>query len=315
MFAAIVLIITAAVNAVYAKRRGGDLYGTNKFASIPAALQICNFGSSHGIYAFNYEKLENRYDCFNFGLTAQFPSYDYILFQYYGDHIMEGTVVFIPISYSSLFGTGELGDTSFSSINMKYYSFLPASSIKEYDALTDIRVRYFPALSADTGDLIRTLLGISKPVNNRDVGIVATDIDIDKHAANRFDVHIGDKRIYYDADGNRIENQEEIDALCALVRGCQEKGAVPILITTPFLHEYTDQIKENAPEFYDHFYSVIDRVVRDTGVEYYDYAFDERFANEYSWFINSDHLNQEGARNFTDIVMEEIVYAKGYLDK
>ena len=72
----------------------------------------------------------------------------------------------------------------------------------------------------------------------------------------------------YDDDGNRIENQEEIDALYALIKGCQEKGAIPILITTPYLHEYTDAVKENTEDFYDQFYSIIDRVVTDTGVEY-----------------------------------------------
>lgn len=83
----------------------------------------------------------------------------------------------------------------------------------------------------------------------------------------------------------------------------------------PFPQEYTDEIKKTDEEFFNRFYSTIDQVVKDTGVEYYDYAFDERFANEYSLFMNIDHLNKEGARNFTNILMDEIVYAKGYLDK
>lgn len=83
----------------------------------------------------------------------------------------------------------------------------------------------------------------------------------------------------------------------------------------PFLHEYTEAVDKCAEDFYDHFYSIIGQIVWDTGVEYYDYAFDERFVNEYSWFWDADHLNSEGARNFTNILMDEIVYAKGYLDK
>ena len=282
LFVLIIAIITLAVNFVYVKRHKSD---TDKFDFIPATVQICNFGSSHGAYGFNYEDIENQYDCFNFGLPGQNLSYDYRIFQYYGDHIVDGTVVFIPVSYFSLFGTKEIVRDEFVSKNRKYYPILPASLIKEYDYKTDIYVRYFPSLVTATDDLILTLLGILENANNVDWTSDATAINISENAEHNFENHVGNNKRFYDDDGNRIENQEEIDALYALIEGCQEKGAIPILITTPFLHELTDEIKKNAEDFYDHFYSIIDRIVRDTGIEYYDYAFDERFVNEYSWFI------------------------------
>lgn len=309
MFVLAISTITTAVNYVYVKRGGLDLYGTNKFASISDTVQICNFGSSHGMYGFNYEDLESDFDCFNFAMSAQSLSYDYRLFQHYGDHIVEGTVVFIPVSYFSLFGIDETNKDGFLSKNKRYYFILPSPLIKEYDYKTELYARYFPALTANTGILIMTLLGKSVDINAVNDAYAGAD------AIAKFNWHIGNRAIYYDDAGNRIENQEEIGALYALIEGCREKGAVPILVTTPHLHEYTDIVKEKAPDFYDQFYSIIDRVVRDTGAEYYDYAFDERFVNEYSWFKDTDHLNQEGARNFTNIVMDEIVYAEGYLDK
>lgn len=309
MFVLAISTITMAVNYVYVKRGGLDLYGTNKFASISDTVQICNFGSSHGMYGFNYEDLESDFDCFNFAMSSQSLSYDYRLFQHYGDHIVEGTVVFIPVSYFSLFGIDETNKDEFLSKNKRYYFILPSPLIKEYDYKTELYARYFPALTANTGILIMTLLGKSVDINAVNDAYVGAD------AIAKFNGHIGNRTIYYDDAGNRIENQEEIGALYALIEGCREKGAVPILVTTPHLREYTDIIKEKAPDFYDQFYSIIDRVVRDTGAEYYDYSFDERFVNEYSWFMDTDHLNQEGARNFTNIVMDEIVYAKGYLDK
>lgn len=313
IFAVIISIITALISFIYVKRHGLDPYGPEKFAAIPNTIQICNFGTSHGMLAFNYEDFEDEYACFNFGLSSQSLSYDYRLFQYYGDRIVEGAVVFIPVSYPSLFGIEESSKSGFWSKNNRYYTILPPSLIKEYNLMSDIYVRLFPALMTNTGNLIKTLLGIK--IKDTTWQGTAANIDIAADALRGFDEHVGDRATYYDDDGNRIENQEEIGALYALVRGCQEKGAIPVLITTPFLREYTATIKENAPDFYDHFYSVIDRVVRDTGVEYYDYAFDERFANEYSWLRDTTHLNKEGARNFTNIVMEEIVYANGYLDK
>ena len=310
VFAVTISVITAAVNFVYVKRHRAD---TDKFAAIPDTIQICNFGSSHGMFGFDYGDLKNDYVCFNFGLSSQTLSYDYRLFQYYGDHLAEGAVVFIPVSYFSLFGAAESSQEDFLSKNRVYYSILPASLIKEYDFQTDLYARYLPALGAGASDLIKTLLGKSRDSLSEFGQRVATDIDIAEDAESVFDSHIIRNKL--DNNGNRIKNQEEIDALYALIKGCWEKGAIPVLITTPYLHEYTDIIKENAPDFYVQFYSIIDRVVRDTGVEYYDYAFDERLVNERSCFIDSGHLNREGARIFTNILMEEIVYAKGYLDK
>ncbi|MGN0505298.1 MAG: hypothetical protein ACI4FZ_01980 [Lachnospiraceae bacterium] len=307
VFVIIIAIVIMSVNFVYVKQYQRDSDYRNKFASIPDTLQICDFGSSHALYGYNYEDISDNYSCFNFGMVSQFLSYDYRLFQYYGEHIDDGTVVFITVSYSSLFGNKETSYDSFASKNKRYYSILPKSLIKEYDFVTDMLINYVPALGVDTGVLIKTLLGRSNDVVWQRV---ATDIDVGKNAEDAFYGHIVNGK--YDEEGNRIKNQEEIDALYALVKGCQEKGAIPVLITTPYLQEYTDEVKENAGDFYNEFYSIIDQVVEDTGVEYYDYAFDERFSNNYSWFMDSDHLNKEGARNFVDILMREIVYEKGY---
>ena len=310
IFVIIISSITAAVNYVYISRKGPDRYSINKFALVPDMIQICNFGTSHGM-RFSYEDLENEYACFNFALSAQSLSYDYRLFQYYGDRIVEGAVVFIPISYFTLFGRGEVSESDFLSKNTRYYPILPASLIKNYDYKTYLLFRYLPALTANTGDLILSLLKTTMVTNEEALQKVVADEDIGESAKLAFDSHVGNRK-YYDIEGNRIENQEEIDALYALVKGCQEKGAVPILISTPYLHEYTDLIKENTADFYDQYYSIIDRVVKDTGVEYYDYAFDERYINKPAWFNNADHLNMEGGRKFVDILMREIVYAKGY---
>ena len=109
-----------------------------------------------------------------------------------------------------------------------------------------------------------------------------------------------------DDDGKRYVNQEEYDSLVMLINGCREIGADPVLITTPFLREYTDQIKTDKT-FYDDFYGVINDIVSTTHIQYYDFAFDERFVDHYDLFMNSDHLNEEGARVFVDILMEEVV--------
>ncbi len=311
-FIVAITVIILIVNSVYIKLDKSNPDYINKFEDIPDKIQICNFGSSHGLYGYNYEDIEDKYKCFNFGLVSQTLSYDYRLFQYYGDHIEEGSVVFITISYFSLFGKDEVNEDDFESKNKRYYTILPPSLIKEYNFKTDLLVRRLPSLGVDTIVLIKTLLGDSTGRNFEEWQQTAMDIDVDKDAQAAYVRHIEKNK--YNEGGHRIVNQEEIDALYALIEACKEKGAIPVLITTPYLSEYVEEIKENAPHFYDDFYAIVNRIVKDTGVDYYDYAFDERFTDAYAWFMNSDHLNRDGARKFVNILMQEIIYEKG-LDK
>ena len=72
---------------------------------------------------------------------------------------------------------------------------------------------------------------------------------------------------------------------------------------TPF-SSYYNALVENS--FLYDFYDTIDRIVSDTGVSYYDYSHDERFSDNLIYFSDPDHLNEEGARYFMEILEEEI---------
>lgn len=304
IFVLILTAIVVSVDAVYEKRWGGSDY-ENEIATLPAHVQICDFGSSHALYGYNYEDL-TAYDTYNFGMSSQSLSYDYRLFEEYGDHIGEGTVVFITVSYFSLFGKSEIYDDDFESKNKRYYDILSPSRIKKYNFVTDVMIHRLPVLSETPETIVRTILH-GRPVDpnkGTDWLRVASDINVKEDAETAFGRHIGAAK-YFDADGNRIVNQEELDALYSLIRGCQENGAVPILVTTPYLREYTDVIAENARDFMTQYDTIVQQVVTDTGVPYYDYSRDSRFMDNYGWFMNADHLNKEGARNFTDILLRE----------
>ena len=303
IYVLIVTIITCCVNFVYIKFDKAE-YDTDRFDNIPSSIAICNFGSSHGYYGFNYEDVTNE-ECFNFALTSQVLSYDRRIFDNYKDHIREGAVVFIPVSYFSLYGTDERTRDGFAEKNKRYYRILPSDLIKEYDLKTDIYVNYFPSLISSV-NLIKLLIGKSENTKEEIWSRVSTDIDVKEVAAATYKIHFVENSLDY--DGNRVVNKEEVDALKYIVQACQSIGATPVLVTTPFLQEYTDAVKRNDPEFYDEFYSLINAIADEMDVEYYDYGLDERFKNNYSWFMDSDHLNKEGARQFVNILMEEVVH-------
>ena len=298
----ILLGFVLVINFAYIKLDRSD-DGTKKFQNVPTDIAICNFGSSHGQYGYNYEDIENDYVCFNFALVSQTLSYDCCLLKNYQANISEDAVVFITISYFSSFGINEVETDNFELKNKRYYKILPASLIKEYNLCTDIS-KAFPSLYADGEKLAVVLLGGNQGDSDESWKRTAENIDIEKDADAAYLRHLVTNK--QDENGRLIHNEEEISALYEMIAICREKGATPILVTTPFLSEYTDRVQEGIPDFLDEFYGIIDQVVKDTGVEYYDYSMDERFQNEYSLFMNSDHLNKEGARVFTNILMDEV---------
>lgn len=299
-----ICILIVGINAGYKVLEKDE---TTKFKNIPNNIQICNFGSSHGLYGYCYDNISEDYVCFNFGLASQSLSYDYRILVNYQDRLREGAMVFITVSYFSLFGKGEIYENDFESKNQRYYKFLPASLIKEYSPLTDFYIARFPVLSAYE-DIIKVFLGQSRDTTDS-YWQQSTDMDnLDSYTQGAYGRHIINDKL--NEKGERIYNQEEISALYDMINLCESCGFIPVLITPPYLSEYTGAVQNGSPDFYDDFYSVINKIVEDTGVQYHDYSMDSRFNIDYSLFINSDHLNKDGARKFVSILMEEIFNAK-----
>ncbi|MBR1658618.1 MAG: hypothetical protein IJ697_09180 [Synergistaceae bacterium] len=305
IYALIVIVATLGINTLY-------IYETKKvlgnsadfFGDVPDGIQICNFGSSHGLYGFNYKDAEGKYTCFNFGLSSQYLEYDYKILQYYRDKIQKGAVVFIPVSYFSFFGKPEYEEKSFASKNKRYYKFLPREMITKYDWKTDLYVNYLPALSPEgLSTLAKLLLNIASS-NDKAWEVTADPIKVNNDAKEAYERHIVS---HYGSNCKRVRRHDAFEALYGIIKLCHDIGVRPIMITVPYLKEYTDTVKTNDPEFFGDFYAVIDEIKRNTGIEYYDYAFDSRFCKNYKLFMNSDHLNREGARLFTDILFREVL--------
>jgi len=297
-----VLLITVLINYLYDTMNKNDTEGLHRFRNVPEEIQICNFGSSHGFFGFDYEEVEG-FECFNFALMGQGFNYDRRIFEYYKDNIAKGAVVFIPVSYFSFYGSGE-GNIGFAEErNARYYSFLPPRLIQNYDLKTDLCVK-FSSLTAKE-DLIRVLSGRSRNLGDDTWNTITTEILVNERIEDEAIGHIITEK--FDDDGNRVVNYDCLDDVRYIITSLQEKGCIPILITTPFTKEYTDEVTRLDPAFYNSFYSLINEIIKETGIEYYDFAFDERFWGKYEYFMDSNHLNRDGAKYFMQILMIEVV--------
>ncbi len=264
-------------------------------------VQIGNLGSSHGLYDFNYDALTQRgCQCFNFANTSQSYNYDYALLKEYGGYLTKDSILFIPVSYFS-FNDEVVNDTEREAMSIRYYHCLSPENIPDYDLYTDIVTNKFPILSA--GEDILKLF----PKLNLSLIAFAAEDAIDEaafanRAKERYSRHFDNKEEYFMPE--RIENLYEIIAYC------KEHEITPVLITTPFSKYYRDLVSE---EFLREFEDVITGIANDTGVNYYDYSYDARFRDNLAYFMDADHLNDEGAAYFIEILMEEVPELQRFL--
>ncbi|MDE5932455.1 MAG: hypothetical protein K2H40_08240, partial [Lachnospiraceae bacterium] len=236
---------------------------------------------------------ESGYMCFNFANTSQSYNYDYAVLKEYGSYMTEGSILFIPVSYFS-FNNEVVNDTEKEAMSIRYYHCLSPENIPDYDLYTDIVTHKLPVLSA--GEDILKLF----PNLKLSLIALAADNGVDEEAfANRaqerYSRHFDNKEEYFMPE--RIENLYEI------IDYCKEHKITPILITTPFSKYYYDLISE---EFLQEFHEVVTQISNDTGVSYYDYSYDARFRGNLAYFMDADHLNDEGAAYFMEILMEEV---------
>lgn len=294
--AAAILIIYI-LNKPYKKIDDQKYMDILKFDMLGAQYQevhIGNLGSSHGAYDFSYDKLTDMgYTCFNFANTSQSYDYDYAILKEFGHYMTDDSVLFIPVSYFS-FNNEVTNNTEAEAMSIRYYHFLSPENIPNYDPYVDIITNKLPILSAGE-DILQLLpdLNIVLTVHAANDGI-----DVERFirlSQERYSRHFDNKEEYF--------MPERIEELYDIIDYCKEHDITPVLITTPFTKYYIDLVSQ---DFLLEFQKTVNAISTDTGVNYYDYSHDERFYENLEHFADSDHLSQEGAVYFTDILWDEV---------
>lgn len=262
-------------------------------------IQICNIGSSHGEYAFTYKNLEKNmgYECFNFAMASQTYDYDYAILSMYQDHFSDPCLMFIPVSYFS-FNNEVVDEEEKQFLAAKYYTFLSPRYIPSYDPYIDLVTHQLPILSAGE-DLIKILPSFSLKAHAAEA-----EASFREKAQNRYHRHMDNKEEYF--------LPERIDNLYDILAFCKENSITPVLITTPYTGLYSDLFPE---KFKEEFRRTVNAISAESSVPYYDYSEDERFSDRLDYFSDADHLNENGAIYFMQIIEKEIPEFREFLQK
>ena len=306
VFILILCILSFILNKGYYLK---DSYHIAKFKSVPNHIQICNIGASHSEYGFCWDDFQKEFVTFNFGLSGQSHYYDLQVLRRYQDKLAQNCLVFIVVSYPMILYKNEIDYEEFESRNTRYYFFLPNESIKRFNWTKKIKTTFVPFIYSrnDFRSLVDSYF--RKPEDETWIR-TTSEAEMKKDVNRSYQILVdGSKK---DSNGKVIFSSESINCIYKIIECCNECGAKPILITPPFPRIYSEKMNNEFPEYVSGFKETIAKIQNDTGVAYYDYSMDERFLDNIEYFLNSDHLNKTGAKEFTKIVMAEIV--KPYLN-
>ncbi len=260
-----------------------------RFLDAPKEIQVANLGSSHGENGFSYLHHPDL-AAVNLAYGYQTLDQDERVLENYIDRFAKGSTLYIPISSFSLIGEPPTR-SDILSLNRRFYYFMRRDLIIDFSWREWLAAMspglFYPSWRAEHWNVDEF-----DEVSDRTTDPSGAQSD----AETTLEGHI----LLYKKDGGYSIRQENADCLTRMVALCKEHGVTPVLITTPFLREYDDLIPE---DFLAMQLSFLETFTTEQGIAYLDFSRDSRFIDRYDLFINSTHLNSEGALLFTDLVL------------
>lgn len=278
----------ALLNTDYERKESNTL----QFKFVPDELQIACLGSSHAGNAFQRVRYDRKESFFNFNMQRENPVMDEALYRTYQDRFADHAIVIITLSYFSLYD-----DTSNSlSIMKRYVDFLPVQSLP--NPKTKL-FRLFRVIDFSLEPIASFLEGRTATLQTGETTTFASSYTEEERLS------LGRKRaqVFFSQIGDAVLEPKIDAALRNLLSDCIEKGYRPVLVTTPYLDEFTRNFSES---FLNQFQAECQAYADDFGIPYLDYSRDDRFAHTPKYFVDTDHLNSDGSEVFMDIFFDDL---------
>lgn len=258
------------------------------------SIKLVNLGSSHGNYGIYY-RTDDYQKKMNLARDSQNFYYDLQLLKKYQSKIEKEAIIIIPVSIASFYNHNSV------KLEKRYFQLLSRNkllntNVVEYFLLKNFSVLYPP----------NNILKIKRKFKEEKYNMKYPDnLEINfriKESEETVLRHLGisEKKLL-------IKNAE-CDFI-NLIDYIEENNWKYVLITTPFSYLYNENIeKYQSGAFKERIYDNIVEVEKKLNKKfiYLDYSHDERFENHLEYFFDDDHLNEKGAKYFTEILLEDL---------
>ena len=314
-----------------------DVYGEiDKMLDVPYDIRMVNLGTSHGLASFRYP--EDGVVRYNLALSGEDLYHDFATLRQFADHLAEGCIVALPVSYFSFCMSTEEPSQK------RYYAYLDREYLRGFSYETLINAKYLPVLRSGEfiiKDLIKDQeldVGAAMMEDNAVLtdGTAQADAngsaeaeaassqqtvtdaltrqehaekeaELAAHAAGRAESW----RSGYMTAG-RVYIEENTKILREMVNFCFDSGFRPVLVSTPIYKALNEQFSEEELETC--YFAPMRAVAAETGVPYLDLSHDEALSDVPEYYGNSDHMSAEGAAAFYERYTEYLRQI-GYLDE
>ncbi len=271
---------------------------TYRFLEVPDDISICNVGSSHGAMGFYWEGFPEL-AAFNFAIFSQRYYMDYMVLNQFKDHLEPGCIVLIPVLYFQI----TQHDNSVLRFYQAYYKFLRRTFFTSWDLGDYLKYGLFPILS-EKDFLARIISDIPEEQISRFYGF-----DAFMEGEELLNYAEMKHALWTDPDEDKGEEGLllNIAEISRIIDFCYEREWIPVLVTLPVTDTLNTVYTNKSPDFWMWFSRFT------TGVQslypripYLDYSKDSRFIHDHTLFADGDHLNVNGAAQFTSIILEDL---------
>jgi hypothetical protein len=101
---------------------------------------------------------------------------------------------------------------------------------------------------------------------------------------------------------NAIIDSNMVDALKSIICICKEKNITLIVVNSPIYHD-TNYVKRTLTPAGRLALDILNQ----NKIKYYDFTYDTTFSGHMEWFADINHLNEHGAKIFTNLVADKII--------
>lgn len=293
IFSIIIFSIIGVINNKYINTNHYRYQNSSyKFYNVPDKIQIGNLGTSHGYYGLNYE--DTGLTGFNFALPAQRMLYDLRLFENYIDHFEEGSSLILPVSYISLY-IGYDND-NFDEFNKVYYKLLGPKDIIKFNLDDYTKYKLLPILTAESN--IKYIFEEDYEEPPKDYFNYTIERDkmiLDGEKTSK-------RHLEFIEEG--LDNETEfIGYLEDIIQLAKLHDIKPVLVSPPYTKYYDSHF---PVEFKDNFNLIMENLADKYAIDYFNYSQDDRFYDRPEYFFDASHLNYQGGKHFTNILLEDM---------
>lgn len=249
-------------------------------------IEVLFLGNSHSYYGINPEFIDKK--SFNASHVSQSLAYDLEIFKKFNPKLTKLKILAIPISYFSLHFNVENGKEAWREKNYCiYYNIFRSKKINNYFELTANNPKTNRTILYDYFKKDKDLKKCDK-LGWRLHDSILYNKDIAKNAKRSA------KRHTYTVTKNLIQNRKILKEFIELARS---KHFKILFYTAPVTQKYFEllnlkKLAENKVE--------MEKITDNKTVYYYNFLNDNRFKE--SDFYDADHLNNKGAKKFSEIM-------------